>query len=114
MKSNVEDFMKLKKLTEAEFTRQVIALAKLHGWLVAHFRPARTAKGWRTPCQGDAKGFPDLVMLRHERIIVAELKVGRGILTLSQDRWLLAFRRVGIEVYQWYPEDWELIEKVLE
>jgi hypothetical protein len=46
-------------LSEAAFTDAVIELARLGGWRVAHFRPARTASGWRTPVQGDGAGFPD-------------------------------------------------------
>jgi hypothetical protein len=30
----------------------VIELAKLRGWRTAHFRPARTAHGWRTAVLG--------------------------------------------------------------
>ncbi len=52
----------LPKLSEAEFTRQVLQLAKLRGHKTAHFRPAML-KGkdgqerWITAVQGDGKGF---------------------------------------------------------
>jgi hypothetical protein len=48
-----------------------------YGWRAAHFRPARTAKGWRTPVAADGAGFPDLVLVRRTRIVAAELKSGR-------------------------------------
>ena len=35
-------------ISETEFKDQIIQFAKLHKWRVAHFRPAQTAKGWRT------------------------------------------------------------------
>jgi len=35
-------------LSEADFESRVVDFARLLGWRVAHFRPARTAKGWRT------------------------------------------------------------------
>ena len=104
----------LKPLTEAEFTRQVIAFARLHGWRVAHFRSARTARGWRTPVQGDGKGFPDLILVGHSRIIVAELKVGRKTLTADQTEWIAAFVLAGAGAYVWYPSDWPEIESVLQ
>ena len=49
--------------TEAEYERTILGAAKVLGWRVAHFRPARTARGWRTPVSGDGAGFPDLVMV---------------------------------------------------
>lgn len=99
--------------TEAEFTRQVLQLAKLRGFRTAHFRPARTARGWRTPCQGQAKGFPDILFVRHSRLFVAELKVGRGQPTEEQSAWLAAFRAAGVPAYLWRPENWAQIEEVL-
>jgi hypothetical protein len=88
-------------MTEAEFTSAVIDLAKYRGWLVCHFRPARTVKGWRTPIEGD-KGFPDLVLARQGRVIFAELKVGKGALRPEQAAWAEA---LGNEVYLWKPAD---------
>ena len=61
-------------MTEREFQRAVVELARLMGWRVHHTRPALTRAGeWRTPIQGDA-GFPDLVLCRPPRLILAELK----------------------------------------
>src|SRR5262249_59570231 len=70
--------------TEAQFTRQVIALAKLHAWTVCHFRAARTRHSWRTPVQGDGKGWPDLVLLKGQRVLWVELKTASGRLTPDQ------------------------------
>jgi hypothetical protein len=107
--------LKAKKYTEFEFTDQVLKLARLHGWRTAHFRPARTAtgSGWRTAVSGDGKGFPDLVLVRKHRLVVAELKVGINQPTPEQEQWLEAFRRAGAEVYVWRPEDWSAIEYLL-
>jgi hypothetical protein len=99
--------------TETQFLAQVISLANLHGWLAAHFRPGLTKSGrWVTAVQGDGKGFPDLVLVR-DRLVVAELKVGRNKTTPEQDGWLQAFRDGGVEAYTWWPRDWETIEEVL-
>jgi len=100
-------------VSEAEFTDAVLALALACGWRRAHFRPARTAKGWRTAMQGE-KGFPDLVLVRVAVLLEAELKVGRNKPTADQVQWLAAFKRVqGVLVYEWQPEDWPEIERVL-
>ena len=99
--------------TEAGFTMAVIALAKLHGWRTAHFRPARTKDGgWRTAVSGDGAGFPDLILVRGTRIIAAELKVGKGKLTQAQSDWLSDLGRVpGMTTCVWRPADWcEIVE----
>ena len=101
------------KLTERQFMRQVADFAKLCRWRVAHFRPSRTATGWRTACQFDAAGFPDLLLVRGPRLVVAELKVGGRGLTAEQEDWIAAFHATGVEAYCWRPSDWDLIERVL-
>lgn len=76
-------------MSERELQDAVIELAKLLGWKAAHFRPARTGKGWRTPMQGDP-GFPDVVLAREGRVLFLELKAERGKLSFSQEQWLEA------------------------
>jgi hypothetical protein len=101
--------------TEAEFTAQVLALAALRGWRCFHARPARTAVGWRTAVQGNgAGGFPDLILIRGDSMLVVELKVKRGKATPDQLAWLDAFRAAGIFAAIWRPSDWPLIEMILE
>lgn len=105
----------LPPVTEAEFTRQVLAMAYVFGWRSAHFRPARTADGWRTAVQGDGKGFPDVFAAHPKRgwVIAAELKVGRNKLTPAQADWIATLEAVGIATYLWTEKDWEDIESVL-
>ena len=99
--------------TEAEFTDQVIAFARLHRWRVAHFRPAKTSRGWRTPVQGDGKGFPDLVLVRGLRLVFAELKVGRNKTSPEQGGWIAALMGANQSMFVWYPGDWPNIERIL-
>lgn len=106
--------MKAPHSTEATFTRAVIQMARLFGWRVAHFRPARTKDGgWVTPVQGDGKGFPDLVLLKQLRMVVAELKVRGNTVTPEQRSWIAAFMHANVSTFVWTPDDWEQIEKVL-
>jgi hypothetical protein len=81
---------------ERDFQRTVIDLARRTGWRVHHTRPALTQRGrWLTPVQGDV-GFPDLVLCRPPRLIVAELKRVGGRLTAAQRGWLDALgQRAG-------------------
>jgi hypothetical protein len=89
----------IKGVPEAMLQDAVITAAQRLGYLVAHFRPGQTARGWRTPVSADGAGFPDLVMLRGPRLIVAECKSPRGRLSAEQDRWLAAFREAGVETW---------------
>jgi hypothetical protein len=99
-------------LTERDFTAAVLEAAKLLGWRTAHFRAGRTAYGWTTPVQGDAKGFPDLILLREQELMVRELKAGSG-LTTEQDDWLRAFSDASVDASVWTPADWGEIERSL-
>lgn len=94
----------------------VIEYARLLKWTVAHFRPARTAKGWRTPVSADGKGFPDLVMVRYGFVVIAELKMPGNKLTPDQAKWIDRFQQAEGErltVRVWYPYDWPDIEATL-
>lgn len=63
------------QITESDFMGQVTQMAELFGWRWVHFRPARTSYGWRTPVSGPlGKGWPDLTLVRDDRMIFAELK----------------------------------------
>jgi hypothetical protein len=101
-------------MTEREFQRAVVELARLMGWRVHHTRPALTQRGrWLTPIQGDA-GFPDLVLCRPPRLILAELKRVDGKPTPAQREWLDALSAcAGVEVYLWTPADWDSIVRTL-
>ncbi len=104
------------KLTEAAFQRMVIDLAKLYGWRVAHFRPGMNRRGdWQTAVAGDGAGFPDLIMCRGNRCIVAELKTDKvsAKATPEQREWLEAFRAAGIYADIWRPEQWNKIVEIL-
>ena len=61
---------------ENQLLDAVLALAKVYGFRTVHWRAAKTAHGWRTPVQGDGKGWPDLLLVKGRRIIAAELKIG--------------------------------------
>ncbi len=102
------------KITERDFQRAVVGLARLHGWRVHHTRPALNRSGqWQTPIQGDA-GFPDLVLARNGRVIFAELKRTGRRPTLHQRMWLETLAQCdGVEVYLWNPDDWDRIVEIL-
>lgn len=99
--------------TESQFQDTVTEYAGLQGWRWTHFRAAQTGKGWRTPLQG-SRGFPDLVLVRDQRLIFAELKSQRGKKPDQEQRaWLDALKATSGEVYVWRPSDWDTIVGIL-
>jgi hypothetical protein len=54
---------------------------------------------------GDGKGWPDLTLVRGDRLIFAELKSTEGKLTDDQVEWLTMLGNVGT-VAIWRPCDW--------
>lgn len=102
-------------ISEKEFMTMVIELCHLYGWRAAHFRTSLSQSGrYFTAVQGDAAGFPDLVLVRDGRAIVAELKSEKGKVTSIQKDWLDTLSTVaGIGVYVWKPSDWDKITELL-
>jgi hypothetical protein len=94
-------------VTETELQDAVIGCARLLGWLVAHFRPALTKHGWRTPVAADGKGFPDLVLAHPlHGVLWRELKDAAGKVTVEQAIWLSRLEAAGADVAVWRPADW--------
>lgn len=109
-------------MAERDFQSIVIHLAQRNGFLVAHFRAARVTRRdkhgnkydkYETPVAADGKGFPDLVMVKQGRMIVAELKSDKGVLSKDQKKWVKAMHSAGVEAYVWRPKDWSVVQKIL-
>lgn len=97
------------EVSEAEFQKAVISLAKLHGWRVMHTRTVQVGKNHFTPLVGD-RGFPDLVMVHPTRgCIFVELKTDRGRVSEHQVDWLDQLEKAGMEVHVWRPQNWDEI-----
>ena len=90
--------------TEAGFQQAVVEHAMWHGWSVYHTWLAVRSR----------EGFPDLVLVRGERLVFAELKSMRGKVSDAQAHWLGILEITAAEVFMWRPSDWPAIEKVLE
>ncbi len=89
--------------SEKQFEQQVKDLAKIFHWLYYH-----TWRSIHSPA-----GFPDCVMVRGNRIIMAELKSEKGKVSTSQQEWLDALKETSVEVFLWYSSD-ETLEKIAE
>lgn len=108
--------------SEAHLQARALTAAEQLGWTSYHTHDSRRS----------AKGFPDAVLVRRERLVFAEFKVeaeqrratlrdiatrpewlrSRGI-TNEQARWLEALARTAAEVYVWRPSDWDAMLEVL-
>jgi len=96
--------IKLPATTETELREQIRDLANLFGWKF-YF----TWTSMHSP-----RGMPDLILCRQPRLIFAELKTEKGIVSEHQQDWLdLLGECPGIEVYLWRPSDIEEIAEVL-
>ena len=64
--------------------------------------------------RGSTPGVPDLMLLRGDRLIFAELKTATGKVSAAQTEWLAALSVVaGVETYIWRPSDWPNVERIL-
>ena len=81
----------------------VIELAGYLGWRHYHTHDSRRSSA----------GFPDLVLVRGDRLMFVELKSERGKVSKEQDEWLDALRATGIEAKVYRPSEWAAIERRL-
>lgn len=90
---------------EKAFMASIIRAAKAMHWHVYHTHYSKRSEA----------GFPDLVLVREQdaRLIFAEVKGPRGILTDAQHKWLRALTFANAETYVWYPKQWDEILGVL-
>ena len=90
-------------MTEKTLMANVVRLARLLGWRVFHqFDSRRSEPGW-----------PDLAMVRRDRMLFAELKTATGRLTPAQRDTINELRTIAraiqtgnVEVHVWRPADW--------
>jgi hypothetical protein len=83
----------------------VLDLCALLHLTVAHFRPALRADGtWRTPVEGDAEGFLDIVVVG-TRVLWRELKTVGKKPTPAQLKWIARLKDAGQDVDVWTGED---------
>lgn len=95
------------QITEHTFQDKVISYARQFGWRVSAMHKSQDI-WW-----GCDVGFPDLTMVRGERLIFAELKAMGGRLGKGQPEWIESLKRTGAEVYLWRPSDEATVIKTL-
>lgn len=102
----------LRAVTEADFQRQVIAIAAAYGW--KHYAPPKAGVRRDGSVRAVVAGWPDLALLRDDELIFAELKRQTGKVSPEQLAWLSALDCVpGVTAYIWRPGEIEFIEQRL-
>lgn len=88
----------------------IVEMAEWAGWdLIYHTYDSRRSR----------RGFPDLVMVRNGRMILAEVKSSSGTMSEDQVRWFDGLLQVEhatghiVEAHVWFPDDWDRIETTL-
>lgn len=94
-----------KAMSETELQGLVIDAAVQLKMLQYHTLPSQRQSGrWVTAAT--SKGFPDLILAGHSRLLAVELKTMKGKPTAEQLEWLARFEASGVETYIWRPIDW--------
>jgi len=85
-------------------TREIRKLARRYGWRCYHTHDSR---------RGD-EPFPDLLLVKGERLVFVGLQCEPGRPTSEQSGWLKALVVVTqVEAYVWRPHDNAHIQRVL-
>lgn len=90
-------------MTEADLQRKVTDLAQTYGWLFYHTFDSRRSH----------KGFPDLTLVRGDRLVFMELKSDTGKTTPEQLVWLTRLSETPAEVYLVYPDHMQEVADIL-
>jgi hypothetical protein len=90
-------------LSEREWQRQVVSLAKSLGWEIWHPQISVWSKG----------GWPDLVLLKPPRALFWELKTERGTEKPAQKHMLRLLEMCGLTVAVVRPHDREWVHRQL-
>lgn len=106
-----------RSIAEKSLMEQFIDLGRTLGWLVCHFHDSRrqVTRNGRTFMVGDndAKGFPDVFMVRGDRLMAVEVKKELGKTTPEQDEWLRRLAKAGVECHVLRPSNWNEVSKRL-
>lgn len=83
-------------MTEAALQSQVRTAALTAGWLFYHVYDSKRSD----------PGFPDVVVVRDDRVMFRELKTQKGRLSPEQVQWKEALLEAGADWAIWRPYDW--------
>ena len=82
-------------MSEDVLLGKVRGMAATLGWLTYHTHDSRRSE----------PGFPDLVLVKGERVLYRELKKQSGRVDPAQKAWMGALADAGVDVAIWRPAD---------
>lgn len=91
-------------LTEKEWQRQVVQLARTLGW----HRPMHIYDSRRSE-----PGWPDLALVR-DRFLLLELKTDTGVISAHQAGWIQRLTAANVEVYVVRPRHLQHVARILQ
>lgn len=91
------------RMTEAALLAHVLRRMQALGWSAYHTYISKRSQ----------PGYPDIAAVRGSRLLYAELKSAKGVLTREQRAWLNALWSAGAECYVWRPKNLDWIDEVL-
>lgn len=109
-KKLTEEEKTLRQITERDWQSHVTKIATVKGWRYYHPPDNRPVNG---RIQKVISGFPDLCLIKGNRMIFVELKRETGIVSPEQIEWHDAIKNCGIEVYIWRPSDLHFLVGIL-
>ena len=100
-------------MTEAEFQGRVTTIAEELGWDWLHI--GRVGKHVPNGAKGTlGRGWPDLLLVRGGRLLVAELKEQTAPPPSTDQKRVLSLLGQAVDAYVWRPSDLPLILEVLQ
>lgn len=97
----------LNAMNETEFQSWLIRAAIDRGWPKDQIYHQRVSIGTRG-------GWPDLVLIKGDRVLFWELKGPKGSPRPEQERCIAALQAAGREAGFWWPKDWRKVLEELE
>tara|TARA_R110002110_G_scaffold148645_2_gene339757 strand:+ start:939 stop:1304 length:366 start_codon:yes stop_codon:yes gene_type:complete len=92
-------------ITEAELQATILDMAQTFGWRCHHEYDSRIAPRGRGSRTMTDKGYPDLTLVRGDKLLYVEVKKESGKVSRDQELWLAALRACGVRAEVWRPSD---------
>lgn len=105
---------RLRAILETPFMHEVIRFAVAQGWKVHHSPKAGVRRdGSVRSTPGVTKGFPDLVLVREDRLVFLEMKRETGRVKPEQEQWLADLAKTHAETMVVRPSNLPELRRVL-
>jgi len=104
----VTHYVRFEKMKESDFQQAIITLAETCGWLVYH-----VANVQRQLRSSTSVGFPDLILVKQQKLVAWECKIPPNKPTYNQNIWIKALQLAGVECRVITPDDWSYIQDIL-